>query len=56
MSEEKKKVLRWTSVQLFSRYIHILYSNSVVSIDTTGDEFALLRTDSYQLALLISKR
>jgi hypothetical protein len=32
-----------------------IYSNVVVSIDSASNEFALLRIDRYQLALLISE-
>lgn len=55
---KKKKNLRSAFVQLFSEFLHMctykyIDSNDVVSINSIHHEFALLKTDSYQLGLFI---
>jgi hypothetical protein len=51
MSKEKKT----SEIRIWATVVWI-YSNVVVSVDGTSDELALLRIDSYQLALLISRK
>ena len=59
VQKEKQKKTKKNNFQRDSHlcYCHlVIYSNVVVSVNGASDEFALLRIDRYQLALLISKR
>jgi len=50
MGKEKKT----SEIRICATVVWI-YSNVVVSVNDISDEFALLRIDRYQLALLISR-